>query len=63
MGTKRIVVKSSERTKYFKWWESDREVREDRDGMIGKAAKLEDAIALAKAHTGGANQKVDISDV
>lgn len=62
MAIKRLIVRSSQRTKYFKWWESDKELREDDDGTIGKAAKLEDAIALAKAHTGGANQKVDISD-
>ena len=63
MAAKRIIVKSSDRTKYFKWWDSDKELREDRDGTIGKAGSLEDAIALAKAHTGGANQKVEIRDV
>lgn len=63
MAIKRITVRSSQRTKYFKWWESDKELREDNDGTIGKAEKLEDAIALAKAHTGGASQKVDIREV
>ncbi len=62
MAVKRITVRSSQSTKYFKWWESDKELREDRDGTIGRAEKLEDAIALAKAHTGGANQKVDIRE-
>lgn len=63
MAVKRIVVRSTQRNRYFKWWESDKELREDDDGTIGKANKLEEAIALAKAHTGGSNQKVEISEV
>jgi len=62
MAVKRIIVRSSQRARYFKWWDSDKELREDDDGTIGKAEKLEDAIALAKAHTGGSSQKVEIKD-
>ncbi|GEM_PF-6870686 len=63
MGIKRIIVKSSDGTKYFKWWDTDKELREDRDGTIGKVQSLEDAIALAKVHTGGSGQIIDIKDV
>ena len=62
MATKRIVVRSSAGTKWFKWWESAKDLKEDDDGTIGKANSLEDAISLAKAHTGGSNQKVEIRD-
>ena len=62
MATKRIVIRSSQRNKYFKWWDSNKELREDDDGLIGKADKLEDAITMAKVHTGGSDQKVEIKD-
>ena len=68
MATKRIVVRSSQGNKYFKWWDSNNELWEDDDGFIrnyhyiGKADKLEDAITMAKVHTGGSDQKVEIKD-
>ena len=62
MATKRIIVKSYQRTKYFTWWDSDGTLKDDSDGNIGKAKSLKDAIDLAKAHTGGSDQRVEIKD-
>lgn len=62
MAVKRIIVKSSNGSKYFKWWDTDKELIEDRDGKIGTAGSLEDAIALAKVHAGGSNQTISITD-
>lgn len=52
MAIKRIIVKTRQQSRWFKWWDSDGELGEDSDGRVGFAAKLADAIELAKAHTG-----------
>ena len=62
MAVKRIIVKTRERTRYFKWWSSDHEIKEDQAGRIGKAKSLEDAVTLAKQHTGGTGPEVTIRD-
>lgn len=63
MAKKRIIVRTSRGSKYFKWWDSDGELREEGAGKVGNARKLEDAIALAKAHAGGSDQRVEIKDI
>jgi phage terminase large subunit-like protein len=63
MAVKRIIVRSSQGNKYFKWWDTDKEIREDSDGTVGKAATLEDAVAIAKSHTGGAIKTVEVSNI
>lgn len=60
---KRIIVRTSKGSKWFKWWESDGDLKEDSAGTIGRARSLEDAIALAKNHAGGSNQKVEVKDL
>lgn len=62
MAKKKILVKSSAGTKDFTWDSRYYDLSEYRDGKIGSASSLEDAISLAKAHTGGSYPQVTVKD-
>lgn len=62
MAIKKIVIRSSSGTKSYRWWDSSGTLKEYSAGEIGTAKKLEDAIALAKAHAGGSSQQVEVKD-
>jgi hypothetical protein len=62
VANKKILVKSSAGTKDFTWDSRHYDLREYRDGKIGSASSLEDAISMAKAHTGGSSIQVTVKD-